>query len=208
MNLLYAAGMKLICHPNSPYARKVMILARISGIELDEVQPEKDGANGYKAGDNPLGKIPSLEWKPGQFLFDSPVICEYLDAQRDIPLLPNEGHPRVLQLWQHALGDGLSDAIYSYRYETVRPVELHWDEMIARHEASIRNSVMTLDRICEWLRGPWTYGNLAIICALDYADYRAAHIGWRELAPKLSDWHTTFKNDPAWQDTFAYGDVA
>ena len=39
--------MKLICHPISPYARKVMILARLSGIELEEVYPKKDGANGY-----------------------------------------------------------------------------------------------------------------------------------------------------------------
>ena len=74
--------MKLICHPNSPYARKVMILARLSNIDLDEVMPKKDGANGYTAGDNPLGKIPALEWKPAQFLFDSPVICEYLNSLR------------------------------------------------------------------------------------------------------------------------------
>ena len=104
-----------------------MILARISGIKLEEIQPEKDGVNGYRAGDNPLGKIPALEWQPGQFLFDSPVICEYLDTLRETPLLPSEGHVRFIQLWQHALGDGLSDAVYNYRYETVRPKALHWD---------------------------------------------------------------------------------
>jgi len=48
-----------------------MILARLSGIELDECPPEKVGKNGYQAGDAPLGKIPTLEWQPGQFLFDS-----------------------------------------------------------------------------------------------------------------------------------------
>ena len=169
--------MKLICNPISPYARKAMILARISNITLDEISPEKDGANGYKSGDNPLGKIPALEWQPGQFLFDSPVICEYLDSLRETPILPAEGHARFIQLWQHALGDGLSDAVYNYRYETVRPKELHWSEIIERHEASIRNSITTLDRICEWLGAPWTYGNLAIICALDYADYRAGILG-------------------------------
>ena len=84
--------MKLICHPISPYARKVMILARLSGIELEEQYPEKDGANGYTAGDNPLGKIPALEWQPGQFLFDSPVICEYLNSLRETSLLPETGH--------------------------------------------------------------------------------------------------------------------
>jgi len=57
--------MKLYCDPISPYARKVMILARLSGIELEEVKAKKNGENGYMAGDNPLGKIPALEWKPG-----------------------------------------------------------------------------------------------------------------------------------------------
>jgi len=196
--------MKLICSPISPYARKVMILARISGVTLDEIPPSKDGENGYKAGDNPLGKIPALEWQPGQFLFDSPVICEYIDSQREVPLLPAEGHARFLQLWQHALGDGLSDAVYNYRCETMRPEELYWDVLIKRHEASIRNSVATLDRICQWLGGPWTFGNLAIICALDYVEYRAGHIAWRDFAPNLAKWHEAFKADKAWQDTYAY----
>lgn len=197
-------NMKLITSPLSPYARKAMILARLSGIELEEVAPEKDGTNGYKAGDNPLGKIPALEWQDGQYLFDSPVICEYLDSLRDDPLLPNAGHARFIQLWQHALGDGLSDAVYNYRYETVRPTHLHWPEMIERHEASIRNTVLTLNRICQWLGKPWNYGNLSVICALDYADYRAGHIAWRTLAPELSAWHASFKTDVNWQDTFAY----
>ena len=96
--------MKLICHPISPFARKAMILARIHGVEVEESLPKKDGANGYVAGDNPLGKIPALEWQPEQYLFDSPVICEYLDSLGDTKLLPAEGHERYLNLWQHALG--------------------------------------------------------------------------------------------------------
>ena len=185
-----------------------MILARISGIKLEEIQPEKDGVNGYRAGDNPLGKIPALEWQPGQFLFDSPVICEYLDTLRETPLLPSEGHVRFIQLWQHALGDGLSDAVYNYRYETVRPKALHWDEMIARHDASIRNSTSTLERICDWLGEPWSYGNLSIICALGYTDFRAGHINWRENCPKLASWYSKFQTDEAYKATYVYGDYA
>ncbi len=200
--------MKLICHPLSPFARKAMILGRISGIELEEIQPEKDGANGYSAGDNPLGKIPALEWQPGQFLFDSPVICEYLDTLRETPLLPKDGHARFIQLWQHALGDGLADAVYNYRYEIVRPEALHWDEMIARHEAAIQNSTNTLERIAEWLGEPWSFGNLAIICALGYADFRAGHINWRESCPKLADWYSKFQDDETYKATYVYGDYA
>lgn len=200
--------MKLICHPISPFARKAMILARLSDIELEECEPKKKGANGYSAGDNPLGKIPALEWQPGQYLFDSPVICEYLDSLRESPLLPPEGHPRFIQLWQHALGDGLSEAVYNYRYETVRPPDLHWDEMIARHDQAIINAVMTLEKISPWLGEDWTFGNIAIICGLDYASYRASHFDWKEAAPKLKLWHSKLAKTAVWTETYAYGETS
>ena len=196
--------MKLLCHPISPFARKAMILARLHGIDLKEIQPEKDGANGYKAGDNPLGKIPALEWQPDQYLFDSPVICQYLDSLGETRILPADGHIRFLNMWQHALGDGLADAVYNYRYESVRPPDLHWDEMISRHETAIIRSLETLEKICQWLGGPWTYGNLAIITALDYASFRSGHLNWQERAPKLAEWHKSFQADPYYKATYGY----
>jgi len=181
-----------------------MILARLKGIELDETPTTADGANGYTDGHNPLGKIPALEWQPEQFLFDSPVICEYLDSLTGDPVLPANGHARFIQLWQHALGDGLSDAVYNYRYETVRPAELHWATMIERHNAAMIATIEALEEISDWLGAPWTFGNLAIVCALDYASYRAPHIDWQIRAPKLKRWHEGFTVDPYYRDTYAY----
>ena len=185
-----------------------MILARLSGIALEEVEPEKNGDHGYAAGDNPLGKMPALEWQPGQHLFDSPVICQYLDSLCEVPLLPAEGHARYIQLWQHALGDGLSDAVYNLRQEQVRPTDLHWDAMIRRHETAIKDCIETLERIAAWLGDDWTYGNLAILCALDYASYRADHIDWRAMAPKLAAWHAALATTEVYRDTYDYGDGA
>ena len=196
--------MKLLCHPISPYARKAMILARLHNISVDEIFPEKDGPRGYKAGDNPLGKIPALEWQTGQYLFDSPVICDYLDGLGDAPILDKDKHRVTLQKWQHALGDGLSDAVYNYRMETARPKELHWPEIIARHETAIVQCVDTLEKICDWLGEPWTYGNLAIICALDYASYRAGHLNWQVRASKLAAWHAKFTDDAFYLATYNY----
>lgn len=196
--------MKLICHPISPYARKAMILARLHSIEVEEIYPKKDSARGYLAGDNPLGKIPALEWQTGQYLFDSPVICDYLDSLGETPILAKDKHSHFLQKWQHALGDGLSDAVYNYRVETARPQKFHWPEVIQRHETAIVQSLDTLEYICDWLGGPWTYGNIAIICALDYAGYRAAHLGWQSRAPKLAAWHAGFKGDAAYASTYGY----
>ncbi|MEP1230371.1 MAG: glutathione S-transferase family protein [Litorimonas sp.] len=200
--------MKLYCHPISPYARKVMILARLKNIKLEEMAPVADGNNGYTEGHNPLGKIPALEWQPEQYLFDSPVICQYLDDLSDEPILPTQTHERFIALWQHALGDGLSTAVYNYRYETVRPAQLHWTTMIERHTQAIINALDTLETISDWLGAPWTYGNLAIICALDYTSYRAPHINWKLRVPKLAKWHAKFINDAHYQDTYSYPEVS
>ena len=181
-----------------------MILARLHGIELDIIPVEVGNPEGYTSGDNPLGKIPALEWQPGQWLFDSPVICEWLDAKGDVPLLPDERHPRTIQQWQHALGDGVSDATYNLRYEMARPQELHWPQMIARHEAALRSAVETLESISDWLGTDWTYGNLAVVCGLDYMQFRAGHLDWRANAPKLADWFANFASKPEYMDTYAY----
>ena len=196
--------MKLICHPISPYARKTMILAHLHGIKVEMILPEKNGSHGYNAGNNPLGKIPALEWKPGQYLFDSPVICEYLDSLSDTPILPTDPHQHIVSKCHHALGDGLADAVYNYRYETVRPKELHWDEMILRHESAVKDVITRLDEMCDELGGPWSYGNLAIITALDYASFRVGHIDWREISPKLAAWHAGFVGDAAYKATYDY----
>ena len=184
--------MKLICNSLSPFARKVIILNRLQGHGIEEVPAKKDGANGYGAGNNPLGKIPSLEWKPDEYLFDSPVICEFLDQRAKSPLLPRDPQARIQQQLFHALGDGLADAVYNFRYETVRPEALHWDEIIVRHEAAINNSIDYLEQIVDALGQPWSFGNLAIICALDYANFRAGHLNWQARAPKLAKWHESF----------------
>lgn len=200
---LLARPMKLYCNPISPYARKAMILARLKNIDLLELDVTKDGANGYKAGDNPVGKIPALERGDLPTLIDSPVICEYLDSFSD-PILPRHGEARWIQLRLHALGDAISDATYNYRYETVRDNALHWPDIIARHDQALRNIIGAIAGEVDSLGGPWEFGNLAIICGLDYCSYRAGHFDWRAAHPNLAAWHAGFTSTPEWIETHAY----
>lgn len=195
--------MKLHTSPLSPYSRKAKILAKIKGIDLELIEAVKDGSNGYTGGMNALGKIPTLQITDDVVLYDSPVICEYLDSL-NAPILPREGNERWHQLHLHALGDGISDAVYNYRYETVRDGNLHWDEMILRHETAIGSAITQLETSVDTLGRPWTFGNLSIVCALDYADFRAGHLGWRNFAPKLAEWHEKFAFQAVWKTTFAY----
>lgn len=190
--------------PLSPFARKCRILIRAKGLEVKEVDASKDGLNGYTAGDNPLGKVPCLEREyPDVSLYDSPLIYEYLDSLKD-PWLPASGEGRWKAYRAHRIGDGLSEAVYNRRYEVVRDESLHWPEMIKRHDTAIQNTVTYLDGIADYMPKVWSFGSISIICALDYADFRAEHIDWREIAPKLAKWHEGFKALPEWAETNAY----
>ena len=199
--------MKLHCHPISPYARKAMILCRLHNLDVEEISAKGGGPRGYTEGVNPLGKIPALELADGRIIFDSPVVCEYLDGLSDAPLLPVARDDRIQQKVLHALGDGLSDAVYNYRQEVVRDKALHWDTLIERHTMAMTMGVEYLDSKIDMLGVTWSFGNIAIICALDYMRYRAPHMDWTELSPALADWHSTFQSNAAYSDSYGYPKV-
>jgi len=178
-------------------------MAEIKGIEIEEIRPLADGAKGYSNSGNPLGKIPALELDHGGLLYDSAVICQYMDSLRD-PLLAATGQARWQELRLHALGDGLSDAVYNYRYETVRPENLHWNEIIERHNSAISSVLDILEGQVDTLGTPWAYGNISIICALGYTGFRASHLDWKTRAPRLAQWHKQFETEPAYKNTYGF----
>jgi len=196
--------MKLYDSALSPFARKCKIIIQAKDLDVEIVDAAKAGVNGYAAGSNPLGKVPCLERGGSEVaLFDSPLICEYLDSLKD-PWLPKDGEGRWKAYRMHRIGDGLSEAVYNRRYEVVRDENLHWNEMIERHDTAIKSVVIYLDQIIAYVPDRWSFGSVAVICALDYADFRADHIGWRELAPKLAAWHKGFTSLPEYKSTNAY----
>ena len=117
--------MKLHWSPRSPFVRKVMIVAHERGLvdRLDCVRTvaamTKPHAELMK--DNPLSKIPTLVLDDGTALYNSAVICEYLDALDGQPqLFPLERSARMLALRRHALGDGFLDLLVLARNERLR----------------------------------------------------------------------------------------
>lgn len=84
--------MKLFYSPTSPYVRKVMVLLHETG-QLDDVALEPTSgtplapAEGLAAR-NPLTKVPALERPDGCTLYDSRVICAYLDDRAGAGFTP------------------------------------------------------------------------------------------------------------------------
>ncbi len=190
--------MKLIYSPTSPYARKVRILILEKGIDIEGVAtvPFEDESVLHDA--NPLGKVPALV--VGEtVIYDSPVICEYLDSLSK-PWLPN-GQAAWRQKTLHALGDGIIDAVLTFRMERIRPQEQWWDFWAMRQENATVRALQHLESVADELGGPWKFGNLAIACGLGYVDLRASDMQWRDHMPKLAKWLEPFEKLESWKAT-------
>jgi glutathione S-transferase len=187
------AKMKLYYSPSSPYARKVRALAletrldkkiEMVNVALTPVAPNADVDK-----HNPIGKIPALSVK-GMDLFDSPVICEYLDSQhKGRKLFPRKGRDRWVALRQQAMADGLLDAALLTRYEgALRPEDKRWSEWSQGQTKKMNGVLDQLEAEAKSLRGKLNIGTISVVCALGYLDLRFADLGWRDKRPKLAKW--------------------
>ena len=192
--------MRLRFAATSPYVRKVVILLHETGQFKDvELIPTNvwDPATDITA-DNPLGKVPALVLDDGTVLFDSPVICEYLDAQHDgETLFPAPGPERWAALRLQALADGGLDALLLRRMEGLRDPAQQSEAWIGRQVAAVDRVFDALEREAASLDAGLTIGTIAVGCLLGYRDFRFGADGWRNGRPKLAAWYETFARRPS-----------
>ena len=197
--------MKLYYSPTSPFVRKVLITAielglreriEIVPVDISPVEPS-DALNRT----NPIGKIPTLVADDGTELYDSVVICEYLDSLQGGRLFPASGAARWQVLRQHALADGIMEAAVLARYETwLRPAELRWKEWADGQTSKIERGLDVLEGEVGGLAG-LTIASIAVACSLGYLDLRLGHLGWRDRRPQLSSWLAEFAQRPSFVAT-------
>ena len=193
--------MKLVYANASPFVRKVMVALIETGqrdkVELEDVfiTPLKSGETAPSA--NPLGKIPSLMLDDGSSLFDSRVICRYIDAQHTGPKLYPEGATLWPRLALEALADGIMDAAVLMVYEhRLRPEELWSSDWVEAQWLKISRALADLNSHTERLE-PTDMASMAVGVALGYLDFRHADRNWRALAPELANWEASFAERPA-----------
>ena len=196
--------MKLRFSPVSPYVRKVSVTLietglqdRVENIPTNAHDPESD-----IAGDNPLGKVPTLILDDASVLYDSPVICEYLDSLHDgNKLFPASGPARWKALQLLALGDGMADAGIASRLEGRRPEEFKFDELIERQTAVVLRAMDALENDLENLEAGFGIGQIAVGCSLGWLDFRFPDLGWRQDRPGLADWFEAVSERPSMMQT-------
>ncbi|MEJ0071549.1 MAG: glutathione S-transferase N-terminal domain-containing protein [Pseudomonadota bacterium] len=194
--------MKLRYSPTSPYVRKVMVLALETGLEgkLEKVETSVAPTqfNAEVAKENPLVKVPALVLDNGESLFDSPVICEYLDSLHGgTKLFPPAGPARWTALRRQALADGILDAAILTRYESIRPDPFKWPDWMDAQMIKVRTALAAFEAEADKLGTTVDIGTITLGCALGYLDFRYASEGWRAKHPKLAKWYEVFSARPS-----------
>jgi len=200
--------MQIYFSPFSPYVRKCLVVAHELGLG-DRVQLLPSNANPVQRDQeiiarNPLGKVPTFVTDHGAVLYDSRVICEYLNELGNGTLFPHSGDARWNALTLQALGDGILDGALIARYEdAARPEPLRWPEWRAaqldKAQTSLAHLSSNLDLIAP---GRVDIGTLTVACALWYLDLRFADFGWRNRWPVVAAWYEDFSKRPSLQATW------
>ncbi len=202
--------MKLLWSPRSPFVRKVMIVLHETD-QVAAVTPERQvvamsAPNDAVLAVNPLNKIPTLVLDDGRVLFDSRVICEYLDRGHAGPrLFPAEPDAYFTALTRQSLGDGLMDLLLVWRNWYLER-ELAFDDTTDPYVAAFhRKATATLDHLDtlapELVATPFTIGHVSIGCALGLLDFRWPELDWRTGRPALTAWGAELAQRPSLQAT-------
>jgi glutathione S-transferase len=184
--------MKLRYSPTSPFVRKVTVIAIETGLEdrIEWVPTDLKNPDEGLANANPLAKVPALITDDGVALFDSPVICEYLDSLHDGPkLFPPAGRERWAALRHQALADGLADATIARMVETRRPEDRRSPEWLEKQKGKVDRALDALDAEAGSLGEALTIAHVSIVCALGYLDLRFPDHGWRAARRTLAGWY-------------------
>jgi len=188
--------MRLFHSPTSPFVRKVMVTLHETGqagdVTLVPAMGTPVDAGSMPLAQNPLGKIPALERDDGPALYDSRVICRFLDDRAAANLYPAPHLWDVLTL--EATADGIMDAAVLMVYESrVRPEENRFAPWVDGQWTKIDRALDALDqRWLSHLQGPLDMGQIAVGVALGYLDFRHGNRDWRSGRPGLAAWEAVF----------------
>ena len=203
--------MKLLYQTHSPYARKTLVAAHEIGLadRLNVIHHETSPVvrNSDVFALNPLGKVPVLICDDGTVLFDSNVICEYLDDLHDgRKLIPSDSSRRYIALRNQAIATGIADAGIAVRWETERrPAATRWEPL---REGQLQKIIAACDFLEENLeqKAAPDIGDIALATALSWIEFRQVH-AFQEARPRLASWYARFCERESMQATALYGET-
>lgn len=186
--------MELLYTPRSPYVRKVRValieLGLKDRVKLNQMDLERPAPE--LSENNPLGKVPTLVIEDGNAIFESSLICEYLDSLGQKPKLFPSGSARWTALRRQALANGVLDALTTRRHEARRADTERSALSMQKQKAKSDRGLAVLERDAKNLGSEVTIGEITIGCCLGYLDFRFPSEPWRPASPGLTKWYEEF----------------
>ncbi|MEQ8665548.1 MAG: glutathione S-transferase N-terminal domain-containing protein [Rhodospirillales bacterium] len=196
--------MKLWFSTASPFVRKVRMAAIELGLDdrVELVEFGRPGPASAVAADNPLGKVPTLVTDDGEAIYDSSVICEYLDGLAGSGrLLPTDFTERTRVKVLEALADGVMDAGVLRIMESRRPENERSPAWVEKQTQACRQGLDGLEAVADRLGDGVSVAHIAICCGLGWLEFRSIEPDWRDSRPALADWYAGFSARPSAQTT-------
>ncbi len=199
--------MKLYYTPTSPFVRKVLVAAHEIGladrIETVFLRPTPTKTDPKLSADNPLSKIPALILDDGTALYDSFVICDYLDSlHAGRKLVPERGEGRFRVLRQHALASGILEAAVLVFYErTLRPKEHQWEPWLEGQTQKARQGLDALEQEAKRFPETVDLAQIGAAVALGWLEFRDVFGDLRAGRPDLFAWYERFRARPSMKAT-------
>lgn len=173
--------MKLLYTVNSPYARKVRIVAAEKHIDIKLQEVVLADPDCPVKLYNPLGKVPVLVLPDNDSLYDSRVIAEYLDNRTPLAhLIPKDNTTKsAVRRWE-ALADGITDAAVAVMLEQRKPEQKQDEAFIAKQMDKVSRGLSVLNNDLghnKWcVDDTFSLADIAVGCALGYVNLRFGQV--------------------------------
>ena len=190
--------MKLLYTKRSPYARKVRVLALEKNIKLDFIDEDLANKSQQLLASNPLGKVPPLILDNGETIYDSVVICQYLDEiNATSTFIPASGQARYDVLkWEAMADDMVTTAIYAYMEKIRHPQDFH-QQFVQNSENAILNGYQYIDANLDQLK-TFNLAGVAVASAIGYIHFRLPHL---KVQGKVATWFDEINKRPSMAQT-------
>lgn len=190
--------MKLLYTKRSPFARKVRVLALEKGIQLECIDENLQNKSSRLLDSNPLGKVPTLLLDNGEIVFDSSVICQYLDTLNSSKqFIPSELKARIEVLKWEALSDDLMVAGINLFMEKMRHPSDFNKEFVAAQEMNIRHAYAYIETNLNQLKD-FNLAAVAVASAIGYIHFRLPAL---RVEGKLASWFEEINQRPSMKET-------
>lgn len=186
--------MKLYYTHNSPYARRARLAARLSALNVEEVNigSMREGGGDTMRSFGPGGKVPGLMTDAGVFLSETLIITTYLRDRSGGKLAALDEKGLELE----GLGQLLTDGLYVRNQERQKADAEQSAAIIEKETARIMRCYDALDERLSGKPAEFNLATISVLGGLGYANWRGADDHWRDGRPGLAAWYDAMMQNP------------